>query len=53
MSQAKREALTRQVLGAVAVVGGIMAGQETNSSAGSAAATAAVVVATKVERLLN
>jgi hypothetical protein len=42
-SQAKREALTRQVLGAVAVVGGIMAGQETNSSAGSAAATAAVI----------
>jgi hypothetical protein len=42
-SQAKREALTRQVLGAVAVVGGIMAGQEANSSAGSAAATAAVI----------
>jgi hypothetical protein len=42
-SQAKREALTRQVLGAVAVVGGIMAGQETSSSAGSAAATAAVL----------
>ena len=42
-AQAKREALTRQVLGAVAVVGGIMAGQETNSSAGSAAATAAVI----------
>jgi hypothetical protein len=42
-SQAKREALTRQVLGAVAVVGGIMAGQESNSSAGSAAATAAVI----------
>ena len=40
---AKRQALTRQVLGAVAVVGGIMAGQETNSSAGSAAATAAVI----------
>jgi hypothetical protein len=42
-SQAKREALTRQVLGAVAVVGGVMAGQSTNSSAGSAAATAAVI----------
>jgi hypothetical protein len=42
-AQAKREALTRQVLGAVAVVGGIMAGAETNSSAGSAAATAAVI----------
>jgi hypothetical protein len=42
-AQAKREALTRQVLGAVAVVGGIMAGQESNSSAASAAATAAVI----------
>jgi hypothetical protein len=42
-AQAKREALARQVLGAVAVVGGIMAGQETSSSAGSAAATAAVI----------
>jgi hypothetical protein len=42
-AEAKREALARQVLGAVAVVGGIMAGQETNSSAGSAAATAAVI----------
>jgi len=40
---AKREALTRQVLGAVAIVGGIVAGQQTNSSAGSAAATAAVI----------
>jgi hypothetical protein len=40
---AKREALTRSVLGAVAVVGGIMAGAETSSSAGSAAATAAVI----------
>jgi hypothetical protein len=42
-SQAKREALTRQVLGAVAIVGGIMAGEATGSSAGSAAATAAVI----------
>jgi len=42
-SQAKREALTRQVLGAVAVVGGIVAGAETSSSAASAAATAAVI----------
>jgi hypothetical protein len=42
-AQAKREALTRQVLGAVAVVGGVVAGQNTNSSAGSAAATAAVI----------
>lgn len=40
---AKRQALTRQVLGAVAVVGGVMASQETNSSAGSAAASAAVI----------
>jgi hypothetical protein len=42
-TQAKREALTRQVLGAVAVVGGVIAGSQTNSSAGSAAATAAVI----------
>ena len=42
-AQARREALTRQVLGAVAIVGGIMAGQETGSSAGSAAAAAAVM----------
>ena len=40
---AKREALTRQLLGAAAVVGGIMAGQSSNSSAASAAATAAVI----------
>jgi hypothetical protein len=40
---AKRQALTRQVLGAVAVIGGVMVGQETSSSAGSAAATAAVL----------
>jgi hypothetical protein len=31
------------VLGAVAVVGGVLAGQNTGSSAGSAAATAAVI----------
>ena len=42
-AEAKRQALARQVLGAVAIVGGIMAGSETNSSAGSAAATAAVI----------
>jgi hypothetical protein len=42
-STAKREALTRQILGAVAVVGGIVAGTESNSSAASAAATAAVI----------
>jgi hypothetical protein len=39
----KRQALTRKVLGAVAVVGGVMAGSESNSSAGSAASTAAVI----------
>ena len=42
-SQAKREALTRQVLGAVAVVGGIVAGAEVSGSAANAAATAAVI----------
>ena len=42
-ADAKRKALTRQVLGAVAVVGGVLAGSEVNSSAGSAAATAAVL----------
>lgn len=42
-ADAKRKALTRQVLGAVAVVGGIMAGSQVNSSAGSAASTAAVI----------
>lgn len=40
---AKRQSAARQILGAVAVVGGIMAGQQTGSSAGSAAATAAVI----------
>ena len=42
-AEARRKALTRQVLGAVAVVGGIMAGSEASSSAGSAASTAAVL----------
>jgi hypothetical protein len=42
-AKAKREALTRQVLGAVAVVGGIVASGETSSSVGSAAASAAVI----------
>ncbi|HET7204260.1 MAG TPA: hypothetical protein VFI92_12920 [Steroidobacteraceae bacterium] len=42
-AEARRKALTRQVLGAVAVVGGIVAGSEANSSAGSAASTAAVL----------
>jgi hypothetical protein len=43
VSQAKREALTREILGAVAVVGGIVAGSNSNSSAGSVASTAAVI----------
>lgn len=42
-AEARRKALTRQVLGAVAVVGGILASQEASSSAGSAASTAAVL----------
>jgi hypothetical protein len=42
-AEAKRKALTRQVLGAVAIVGGVLASGETNSSAGSAASTAAVI----------
>jgi hypothetical protein len=42
-ADAKRKALTRQILGAVAVVGGVLAGAESNSSAGSAASTAAVL----------
>jgi hypothetical protein len=42
-SDLRRQALTRKVLGAVAVVGGVMAGSESNSSAGSAASTAAVI----------
>ncbi|NJD33204.1 MAG: hypothetical protein FIB04_15100 [Gammaproteobacteria bacterium] len=42
-SLARRQALTRQVLGAVAVVGGIVAGSNSNSSAAAAASTAAVI----------
>jgi hypothetical protein len=42
-ADAKRKAMTRQVLGAVAIVGGILAGQEAGSSAASAASTAAVI----------
>jgi hypothetical protein len=42
-SLAKRQALTKQVLGAVAVVGGIIAGSNSNSSAAAAASTAAVI----------
>ncbi len=42
-ADARRKAITRQVLSAVAVVGGIVAGGEANSSAASAASTAAVI----------
>ena len=42
-AEARRKAMTRQVLGAVAIIGGVIAGAETNSSAGSAASTAAVL----------
>jgi len=42
-SEAKRQAITRQVLGAVAIVGGIVAGSNSSSSAASAASTAAVI----------
>ena len=42
-ADAKRKALTRQVLGAAAVVGGIVAGSQSSSSAASAASTAAVI----------
>jgi hypothetical protein len=42
-ADARRKAMTRQVLGAVAIIGGVLAGAETNSSAGSAASTAAVL----------
>jgi hypothetical protein len=43
VDEARRKAITRAVLGAAAVVGGVMIGDSTNSSAGSAAATAAVI----------
>ena len=42
-SQAQREATTRQILGAVAVIGGIIAGANSNSSAAATASTAAVI----------
>jgi hypothetical protein len=42
-AEAKRKAMTRGVLGAAAVIGGVLAAQETNTSAGSAASTAAVL----------
>jgi hypothetical protein len=42
-SEAKRQALTRQLLGAAAIIGGVVAGANSNSSAASAASTAAVL----------
>ena len=41
--QVQREALTKQLLGAAAVIGGIIAGANSNSSAAAAASTAAVI----------
>ena len=41
-AEAKRQALTRQVLGAAAIIGGVVAGSNSSGSAASAAATAAV-----------
>jgi len=42
-AKAKREALTRQVIGAVAVVAGVMASDEADNSAERSASTAAVI----------
>ena len=42
-AEAKRKALARGLLGAAAIIGGVMAAENTNSSAGSAASTAAVI----------
>ncbi len=42
-AEAKRKAMARGLLGAAAIIGGVMAGQNTSSSAGSAASTAAVI----------
>jgi hypothetical protein len=42
-ADAKRKALARGLLGAAAIIGGVMAAENTNSSAGSAASTAAVI----------
>jgi hypothetical protein len=42
-AEAKRKALTRQLLGAAAIIGGVVAANNTGSSAGSAASTAAVI----------
>ncbi len=41
-SEAKRSALTRKLLGAAAIVGGLVVGSETNTYAGQAAATGAI-----------
>jgi len=43
VEEARRKEITREVLGAAAVVGGLVLGKETTSSAGSVAATAAVI----------
>lgn len=40
--EAKRQALTRKLLGAAAIIGGLVAGTETNTYVGQAAATAAI-----------
>jgi hypothetical protein len=42
-AEAKRKAMTRQLLGAAAIIGGVVAGSNSGSSAGSAASTAAVI----------
>jgi len=42
-AEAKRKAMARGLLGAAAIIGGVMAGQNTSSSAASAASTAAVI----------
>ena len=42
-AEAKRKALARGLLGAAAIIGGVMAAENTSSSAGSAASTAAVI----------
>lgn len=42
-AEAKRKAMARGVLGAAAVIGGVLAAQESTTSAGSAASTAAVL----------
>lgn len=40
--EAKRQALTRKLLGTAAIIGGLVAGSETNTYVGRAAATAAI-----------